>query len=60
MEETAKKISEINWKEIGVTFGLVVVGGTIATIAGMFAYEGIKSSIASSKSKKKDDSKGGA
>jgi hypothetical protein len=54
MENTA--ISNTNWKEIGITAGIVLVVGFVATLGALYAHETIKKMAAKKSSSKETDS----
>jgi hypothetical protein len=51
---TVEKLSKVDWKEVGITAGIVLVGGFIACLGAHFAYDGIKAHLAKSASQKKE------
>ena len=51
-----KKVSNINYKEIAITAGIVLVIGFFACLGASFAHDGIKGHMAA-KAAKKDDTK---
>ncbi|MGQ0827906.1 MAG: hypothetical protein ACT4ON_05885 [Bacteroidota bacterium] len=55
MESNA--VSNTNWKEIGITAGIVLVVGFVATLGALYAHEGIKKIAAKKSSSKEADSK---
>ena len=54
MENTA--VSNTNWKEIGITAGIVLVVGFVATLGAIYAHEGIKKMAEKKSSSKENDS----
>jgi uncharacterized membrane protein len=55
MESNA--VSNTNWKEIGITAGIVLVVGFVATLGAIYASRGIDKALAKkSSSKEKNDS----
>ncbi|TAL61071.1 MAG: hypothetical protein EPN85_05735 [Bacteroidetes bacterium] len=55
MESNA--VSNTNWKEIGITAGIVLVVGFVATLGAIYASRGIDKALAKkSSSKEKSDS----
>jgi hypothetical protein len=55
MENTA--ISNTNWKEIGITAGIVLVVGFVAALGAIYAHETIKKMAAKKSSSKETDPK---
>jgi hypothetical protein len=53
MENTA--MSNTNWKEIGITAGIVLVVGFVATLGAIYAHESIKKMTAKKPSSKEAD-----
>ncbi|MBI2271054.1 MAG: hypothetical protein HYU69_11980 [Bacteroidetes bacterium] len=57
MENTAlSKVSNTNWKEIGITAGIVLVVGFVATLGAIYASKGIDKVLAKKASSKESDS----
>ena len=54
MENTA--VSNTNWKEIGITAGIVLVVGFVATLGAIYASKGIDKALAKKTSSKESDS----
>ena len=52
MENSA---SNTNWKEIGITAGIVLVVGFVATLGAIYAHEAIKKIAAKKSSSKESD-----
>lgn len=52
MENSA---SNTNWKEIGITAGIVLVVGFVATLGAIYAHEAIKKMTAKKSSSKESD-----
>jgi hypothetical protein len=55
MENTA--ISNTNWKEIGITAGIVLVVGFVSALGAIYAHETIKKMAAKKSSSKEIDPK---
>jgi hypothetical protein len=55
MENTA--VSNTNWKEIGITAGIVLVVGFVATLGAIYAHDAISKMAAKKSSSKESDSK---
>ena len=53
MENTA--VSNTNWKEIGITAGIVLVVGFIAAFGAIYASKGVDKMLASKSSSKDKD-----
>lgn len=51
---TTSATSNINWKEIGITAGIVLVAGFAASLAALYAYDGLKKMAAKKASSKKE------
>ncbi len=54
MENTA--VSNTNWKEIGITAGIVLVVGFVATLGALYSHEAINKMAAKKASSKESDS----
>ncbi len=54
MENTA--ISNTNWKEIGITAGIVLVVGFVAALGAIYAHKGIEKMASKKSSSKETDS----
>jgi len=55
MENTAA--SNTNWKEIGITAGIVLVVGFVASLAAIYAHSSIQKMAAKKSSSKETDPK---
>lgn len=55
MENTA--VSNTNWKEIGITAGIVLVVGFVATLGAIYASKAIDKALAKKSSSKESDPK---
>lgn len=52
-----KGISNTNWKEIGITAGIVLVVGFVAALGAIYAHNGIQKMVAKKSSSKESDPK---
>lgn len=55
MESNA--VSNTNWKEIGITAGIVLVVGFVATLGAIYASKGIDKVLAKKSSSKESETK---
>lgn len=55
MESNA--VSNTNWKEIGITAGIVLVVGFVATLGAIYTAKGIDKALAKKASSKESDTK---
>lgn len=53
----SKAVSNTNWKEIGITAGIVLVVGFVATLGAIYASKGIDKALAKKSSKENDSTK---
>lgn len=53
----SKAVSNTNWKEIGITAGIVLVVGFVATLGAIYASKGIDKVLAKKSSKESDSTK---
>ena len=57
MENTAvSRVSNTNWKEIGITAGIVLAVGFIAALGAIYASKAVDKALAKKSSSKENDS----